>query len=110
MTVPEAAGQRFCCAIEFSWIGEVADALAERFGPEGWKVPTRKLPSFLVRVFALFDPTVRVVVSDLGRVRNVSSARIRDVRLDRLPEDPAVLRAFINKSGDIIDVLFNIII
>jgi dihydroflavonol-4-reductase len=79
MTIPEAAGQRFCCAIEFSWIGEVADALASRFGPEGWKVPTRKLPSWLVRVIALFDPTVKTVVSDLGRMRNVSNQRIRDV-------------------------------
>jgi dihydroflavonol-4-reductase len=47
MTIPEAAGQRFCCAIEFGWIDEVADILATRFTPEGWKVPTRKLPSFL---------------------------------------------------------------
>lgn len=79
MTVPEAAGQRFCCAIEFSWIDEVADILAKRFGPEGWKVPTRKLPSFMVRIVALFDPTVKTVVSDLGRVRRVSSDRIRNV-------------------------------
>jgi dihydroflavonol-4-reductase len=79
MTVPGAAGQRFCCAIEFSWIDEVADILAKRFGPEGWKVPTRKLPSFMVRLVAMFDPTVRTVVSDLGRVRQVSSDRIRSV-------------------------------
>jgi dihydroflavonol-4-reductase len=79
MTIPEAAGQRFCCAIEFGWIDEVADILATRFTPEGWKVPTRKLPSFLVRVFAIFDPTVKTVLSDLGRVRNVSSKRIREV-------------------------------
>jgi dihydroflavonol-4-reductase len=79
MTVPEAAGQRFCCAIEFSWIDEVADILAKRFGPEGWKVPTRKLPSFMVRLVAMFDPTVKNVVSDLGRVRQVSSDRIRSV-------------------------------
>ena len=79
MTIPEAAGERFCCAIEFAWIGEVADILAKRFGPDGWKVPTRKLPAFLVRIVALFDPTVKVVVSDLGRVRNVSSERIRKV-------------------------------
>lgn len=79
MTIPEAAGQRFCCAIEFGWIDEVADILAKRFRPEGWKVPTRKLPSFLVRVFAIFDPTVKTVLSDLGRVRNVSSKRIREV-------------------------------
>ncbi|MGB5812982.1 MAG: aldehyde reductase [Polyangiales bacterium] len=79
MTVPGAAGQRFCCAIEFSWIDEVAASLAKRFGPEGWKIPTRKLPSFIVRMVALFDPTVKTVVSDLGRRRNVSSDRIRRV-------------------------------
>lgn len=79
MTTPGAAGQRFCCAIEFSWIDEVADILARRFGPEGWTVPTRKLPNFMVRVVAMFDPTVKTVVSDLGRVRRVSSDRIRSV-------------------------------
>ena len=79
MTTPGAAGQRFCCAIEFSWIDEVADILAKRFGPEGWKVPTRKLPNFMVRIVALFDPTVKTVVSDLGKVRHVSSDRIRSV-------------------------------
>lgn len=79
MTDPGAAGQRFCCAIEFSWIDEIAEILAKRFGPEGWKIPTRKLPTFMVRVVAIFDPTVKSVVSDLGRVRNVSSDRIRHV-------------------------------
>ena len=79
MSAPGAAGKRFCCAIEFSWIDEVADILARRFGPEGWKVPTRKLPNFMVRVVAMFDPTVKTVVSDLGRVRRVSSDRIRSV-------------------------------
>ena len=77
MTAPEAAGQRFCCAIEFSWIDEVAQILANRFGPEGWKVPTHKLPNFMVRIVAMFDPTVKTVVSDLGRMRHVSSDRLR---------------------------------
>jgi nucleoside-diphosphate-sugar epimerase len=79
MTAPGAAGQRFCCAIEFSWIDEVAGILAKRFGTEGWKVPTRKLPNFMVRVVAMFDPAVKTVVSDLGRVRRVSSEKIRSV-------------------------------
>lgn len=76
MTVPEAAGQRFICAIEFSWIEEVASILANHFGSQGWKVPTRKLPSFMVRIVAMFDPTVKTVVSDLGRVRHMSNDRI----------------------------------
>ena len=79
MTAPGAAGQRFCCAIEFGWLDEVAEILARRFGPEGWKIPTRKLPNFMVRIVAMFDPTVKTVVSDLGRVRNVSNDRIRRV-------------------------------
>ena len=79
MTAPGAAGQRFCCAIEFGWIDQVAEILAKRFGPEGWKIPTRKLPNFMVRIVAMFDPTVKTVVSDLGRVRNVSNDRIRRV-------------------------------
>jgi dihydroflavonol-4-reductase len=79
MTAPGAAGQRFCCAIEFGWIDEVGEILAKRFGPEGWRIPTRKLPNFIVRIVAMFDPTVKTVVSDLGRVRNVSNDRIRRV-------------------------------
>jgi dihydroflavonol-4-reductase len=79
MTAPGAAGQRFCCAIEFGWIDEVGEILAKRFGPEGWRIPTRKLPNFIVRIVAIFDPTVKTVVSDLGRVRNVSNDRIRRV-------------------------------
>ena len=33
----------------------------------------------MVRIVAMFDPTVKTVVSDLGRVRNVSNDRIRRV-------------------------------
>jgi dihydroflavonol-4-reductase len=79
MTAPGAAGQRFCCAIEFGWIDEVGEILAKRFDPEGWRIPTRKLPNFIVRIVAMFDPTVKTVVSDLGRVRNVSNDQIRRV-------------------------------
>ena len=79
MTAPGAAGQRFCCAIEFGYIDEVAYFLAKRFGPEGWNIPTRKLPNFIVRIVAMFDPAVKIVVSDLGQVRNVSNDRIRRV-------------------------------
>jgi dihydroflavonol-4-reductase len=96
MTAPGAAGQRFCCAIEFSWIDEVAGILARRFGPEGWKVPTRKLPDFVVRVVAMFDPTVKTVVSDLGRVRRVSSDRIRSV----LSWQPHTLEEMVVSMGE----------
>lgn len=79
MTVPEAAGKRFCCAHEHAWLGDVARILDERFTADGYKIPTRALPGFVVRIVALFDPTVRQVVGDLGRQRSVSNQRICDV-------------------------------
>jgi nucleoside-diphosphate-sugar epimerase len=79
MTTPDAAGKRFCCAIEHSWIGAVAEILDEHFGPKGWKIPTRKMPNFMVRIVAMFDPSVKTVVADLGRMRKVSNQQIRDV-------------------------------
>ena len=79
MTVPDAAGKRFCCAIEHAWFADVATILQRHFGPKGYKIPTRALPGFVVRLVALFDPTVRSAVSELGRVQNFSNAQIRDV-------------------------------
>jgi len=79
MTVPEAAGKRFCCAIEHSWMGDIAEILDKHFGPKGYKIPTRKLPDFVVRMVALFDPTVRTVIGDLGKRLGVNNKRIRDV-------------------------------
>lgn len=79
MTTPDAAGKRFCCALEHSWISEVARILDQHFGPKGWKIPRRNLPSFVVRIVAIFDPSVRIVVGDLGRIRKVSNQQIRDV-------------------------------
>jgi len=53
--------------------------LRERLGPEARKVPKRNLPDFLVRLFALFDPMVRQVIGELGKVRDGDSSHARDV-------------------------------
>lgn len=79
MTEPKAAGKRFICALEHVWIREIALILSERYKSRGYRVPTTKLPGFLMRVSALFDKTLRMVVPDLGRRENVSSARAREV-------------------------------
>ncbi len=79
MTVPEAAGKRFCCAIEHAWFGDVAEILDRHFGPKGYKIPTRKLPNFMVRLVALFDPTVRTVVGDLGKNWSMDNRQIKEM-------------------------------
>jgi len=78
-TTPEAVGKRFCCAIEHAWMSEVAAILDKHFAERGYKIPTRKLPDFLVRIFALFDKPTRIVVNDLGKRQDISNARIKEL-------------------------------
>jgi dihydroflavonol-4-reductase len=67
MTAPEGGGERFLATGPFLWMSEVARILRDRLGPAGARVPTRRIPSFMVRGAALFDPGLRQVVGDLGR-------------------------------------------
>jgi nucleoside-diphosphate-sugar epimerase len=54
---------------------EVAEILRERLGPDAAKVPTRRVPNFVVRAMARFDPGLRSVVGDLGQRRTMSSEK-----------------------------------
>ena len=56
MTAPEAGGERFIATTKFLWMAEIGEVLRERLGDAASKVPTRKVPNFLVRAMALFDP------------------------------------------------------
>jgi len=79
MTVPEAAGQRFICATANHSMRDIAKVLSDRIGPRGFKVKTRNLPGFLVRVVAMWDKTARLGLNDLGVRQDVDSSRIRKV-------------------------------
>lgn len=73
MTNEKAAGERFLLESDTVWMKEIADVLAAA----GYRVPTRVLPNFLVRVVALFDPTVRLVVDELGKPALVSHEKAK---------------------------------
>ena len=77
MTSPEAAGERFLATGPFLWLSEVAEILRDRLGPRAAKVPTRRVPNFVVRAMARLDPGLRSVVGDLGRRRAFSSEKAR---------------------------------
>jgi dihydroflavonol-4-reductase len=84
MTSPAAAGERFVASGPFYWMSDVADILRERLGPSAAKVPTRKVPNFVVRTMARFDPGLRSVVRDLGKRRDLSSEKAK-IRLGWTP-------------------------
>jgi dihydroflavonol-4-reductase len=79
MTVPEAAGKRFIIAGEHTPMADIAAILDRRFGPRGFRVPTRPLPTFLIKMMALWDATAGLVANELGKRQDVSSKRARDL-------------------------------
>ena len=75
MTAPQAAGQRYIGSGPFIPLSEIANVLKERLGDKAKKVPTRKLPDWVVRLVGLFDGEVRGQLFELGKVRRPSSAK-----------------------------------
>ncbi len=80
MTTDGAAGCRFICAMQHaSSVLDVALILREHFASRGYRIPTRRLPDWLMHLVAIFDPTVCLAVSDLGKRQDRSNERARDV-------------------------------
>jgi dihydroflavonol-4-reductase len=77
MTSPAAGGERFISTDEFLWMGDVAAILRERLGEAARKVPTRTAPNLLIRAMAIFDPSIRSVLGDLGKRSWFSSEKAR---------------------------------
>lgn len=76
MTHPAANGERFLAvAGEFVPMIGIARILKRRMGSAGARVPTRRLPDWVVRIVALFDPAVKVIAAELGKVKNATSEK-----------------------------------
>jgi nucleoside-diphosphate-sugar epimerase len=73
LETPAAAGNRYICAGEHLWMEDMARILAEEYGPRGFRVPTRRLPNWVVRSVALFDKGVRLTLPSLGRTESLSA-------------------------------------
>lgn len=77
MESPIAPGNRYILAGENVWMREIAAVLAEEFGPRGYRVPTGSMPTWLLRLVALFDPSVRQALDFVGRSERVTSDKAR---------------------------------
>ena len=79
MIAPEAAGQRFIAARDFVWMADLAALLRASLGDVASKVPTRRVPDFVLRFAAVFDRSVARVTPLLGERRAFSSAKAQQV-------------------------------
>lgn len=75
MTHPHAAGERFIAAANYAWMADLAVLLRERLGAGAAKVPTRKVPDFVIRLAGLFDKDLGSVTSSLGHKHDNSSEK-----------------------------------
>ncbi len=80
MTHPAAKGERFLAvAGDCLSVLDIAKVLKAQLGAAAAKVPTRQLPNWLLRVVALFNPMVKQIVPELGKVKNASNDKARRV-------------------------------
>jgi dihydroflavonol-4-reductase len=79
MTTPEAAGKRFLANGASIPLQEFALILDQNFAKRGYRVPTRILPDWLVRFFAIIVPKTKPVVDTLGWTHSISTERARSI-------------------------------
>jgi nucleoside-diphosphate-sugar epimerase len=77
MTTPEAAGKRFPCVTQQFWISEAAEILNKHFASRGYKIRTVVMPSWLVRIVALFLTQIRPTLPSLDRETYIDTTLIR---------------------------------
>ena len=78
MTDPAAKGERFLAVAGPSMsVHGMAMVLKARMGAAARRTPSRELPDWLVRLVALWDPTARSIVPQLGVKREATSEKAR---------------------------------
>lgn len=80
MTDPAAKNERFLAlAGDFLSMQEMALVLKRRMGPLAKKVPTKQLPNWLLRLVALRNHEVKMLVPELGKRKNATNAKAKRV-------------------------------
>ena len=79
LLAPGMAGERFIASGPFMKVIDVARVLRRQLGDQARRVPTRRLPDWLVRLAARFDPLLRTAVGELGAERHTDARHAREV-------------------------------
>jgi nucleoside-diphosphate-sugar epimerase len=80
MTHPAARGERFLAVGgDFMSVLDIAKVLRSRLGGAARRVPRRQLPNWLVRLAALRNPIAREILPEIGKVKNASSSKAKNL-------------------------------
>lgn len=80
MMHPAANGERFLAvAGDFLSMLGIAKILKKRMGAAAKRVPTLELPDWIIRLAALRDPAVKLILPELGKRKNATHEKARRV-------------------------------
>jgi dihydroflavonol-4-reductase len=74
LNAPDMAGERFIGSGPTVAMADMAAILRARLGEQARRVPTLRLPDFLVRIAALFDPVMRQVTGELSKPKTMDAS------------------------------------
>jgi dihydroflavonol-4-reductase len=72
---PESIGQRVLMNDRFMWFVDMARAVKAAL--PGRKIVTRVAPDFVIRLLALFDPSIATIKDDLGKHLDIDNSQAR---------------------------------
>jgi nucleoside-diphosphate-sugar epimerase len=80
MTNPAASGERFLSVSgDFLTMLDIAKILKARLGSSARRVPSRELPNWMVRLAALRDPAIKLILPELGKKKNATNDKARSL-------------------------------
>jgi nucleoside-diphosphate-sugar epimerase len=80
MTNPAAKGERFLAiAGDAMSMMDIAKVLRARMGEAAKRAPTRELPNWLLRLAALRDPSIKLILPEVGKKKNATNEKARRV-------------------------------
>ncbi|HTU74831.1 MAG TPA: NAD-dependent epimerase/dehydratase family protein [Trebonia sp.] len=77
MEVPAAAGNRYICAGGPVWLADIARILKQEFAPRGFRISTRPVPPWVIRVAALVSDEARLAAGMLGAAHEITAEKAR---------------------------------
>lgn len=77
LATPASVGQRFPATVDAPTMQDMARTLAAAY--PGRRIPTRRAPSWLIRILARFNPLVRTIAPNLGRNLRVDGSDAQNV-------------------------------
>lgn len=90
MEKPDAAGERFIVGERVLSFTQIGDVLREAY--PGRKLPKGELPSWLVRMLTLVNPTLKQIVPELEKERSFSNEKSKTMLgIDYIPAEEAIL-------------------